>query len=176
MSGRLNGRSLPRRSGLTLPELLVAILLFGTTGALLLPHLVSVAPSEPAASGQRFESCTPVPYGSTDRVSTPEFAERGFIGVMLRHNPTPDGYVCVNRPFPGGPAERAGLRPLDVILRVDGASARNKGWKGLQRMLTNGQPRTPVRLTVRRAGVGTFDLRVIRSSFFEVFLPGIAGG
>jgi len=161
-----------RRTGLTLPELLVAILIFGSAGAVLLPYVVTSSPPRPTASEPRL-AAEPPGYEDGDSFGVRQLSERGVIGVMLHPYLTGDGYVLVSRPFPGGPAERAGVRPLDVILRVDGASARNKGRERLQRMITNGRPGSRVRLTVRRAGTGTLELRITRGSFLEVFLPGI---
>jgi hypothetical protein len=173
MSGRLARCPRSLRSGLTLPELLAVILICGTLGALLLPHLVSLPALPSAAVQPPSVSAAPMPCGVTLLASDPEFTQRGFIGAALDPYPTRDGFVRISRPFPRGPADRAGLKPLDVILRVDGATARNKGMEGVQQMITSGRPGTPVRLTVRRAGPTTLNLRVMRGSFLSVFLPGI---
>lgn len=47
--------------------------------------------------------------------------EDSFVGIGLELRKT-DGRIVVARPLPGGPAERAGIRPEDVILQIDGAS------------------------------------------------------
>jgi prepilin-type N-terminal cleavage/methylation domain-containing protein len=160
MDGSFRHLACRRRSGLTLPELLVAIVLFGTLGALLLPRLGS-GPAHPPIS-------SPAPG------SEPEQTQRGFIGAQLDRSPTSDGYVRVRGLVGGGPAHLAGLQPFDAILRVDGASTRRRGVDAVVHMITRGRPGTPVRLTIRRSRpAATRDLRIIRKSFTSVYLPGI---
>src|SRR4051794_39555405 len=114
MSGWLNRRPLSSRRGMTLPELLAAIMICGATGALLLPHLLS-APAPALAVGQpSYEPSSPTPDGDPTLAPEPDFLQRGFIGAALARTPTPDGFVRVRQPIPGGPADRAGLRPLDT--------------------------------------------------------------
>lgn len=61
-----------------------------------------------------------------------------------------DEYVVIVRPIPGTPAERAGLRPGDQILQVDGEDAR--GWSVAKAVLRIRGPRgTSVELLVRHA-------------------------
>jgi len=75
---------------------------------------------------------------------------------------TKDGYVRVHRPLEGTPAMKAGLKPFDVILKVDGQSTQNKDVDKVVRMI-RGKPNTPVRLTVRRhAVVKPFDVKIVR--------------
>jgi C-terminal processing protease CtpA/Prc len=103
-------------------------------------------------------------------------AERGFIGVQLTPAPAEDGYVRIRGMVAGSPAHQAGAWPGDSILRVDGRSTRNRGSEAVVRMITRGRPGTRVRLTVRRPGSpNARDLRILRGSFYDVFLPGIAG-
>jgi hypothetical protein len=160
----------PQRSGLTLIELLAAIALTGAVFTLLLPRLAPL--SEPAPPGAM------CPYGVERGLlpfSGPEAAERGFIGVQLGPVPTGDGYVWIRQPLPGRPAQDAGALPGDVILRVDGFSARNRSAEEVAAMITRGRAGTPVRLTVRRLGsADTRELRIRRGSFLSVFLPGFS--
>src|SRR5262249_33410357 len=77
----------------------------------------------------------------------------GYVGVgaLLDPHRTPDGYVRVRGLAPDTRAHAAGLKPSDVILRVDGSSTRNLGLEQLLRML-EGSAGAPVRLTIRRGG------------------------
>lgn len=74
-----------------------------------------------------------------------------------------DGYVTVIAPIKGSPAEKAGLRAQDRIIRVDG-----KDIAGLPIdevvSLIKGKKGTKVVLTIQRPGVETpFDVEVVRS-------------
>ena len=58
-----------------------------------------------------------------------------------------DGRIVITAPLPGTPAERAGIRPGDVILAVDGEST--EGWTVLESVIRiRGEEGTPVRLEV----------------------------
>lgn len=68
--------------------------------------------------------------------------------------------VTVLAPIEGSPAERAGIKPGDKILAVDGEDARNIGFDKMVRKM-RGAPGTHVKLVVRRDGQReplTFDL------------------
>ena len=68
--------------------------------------------------------------------------------------------VTVLAPIEGSPAERAGIKPGDKIVAVDGEDARNIGFEKMVRRM-RGVPGTHVKLTVRRDGQKepvTFDL------------------
>lgn len=77
----------------------------------------------------------------------------GYVGVgaLLDPHRTPDGYVRVKALAPGTQAHSAGLRPADLILKVDGSSTRSLRLDQILRLLEGGA-NAPVRLTVRRAG------------------------
>lgn len=63
-----------------------------------------------------------------------------------------DGYITVSAPIPETPAARAGMRPGDRIVEVDGESV--EGWVHDQAVeLLRGRPGTSVRIGVRRPGV-----------------------
>ena len=175
MAGMLTRPARRMRPGLTLPELLAAIVLFGTMGALLLPRLLPVPAREPvriAHEEWRRNSC---PYGGGTVLPSPLWwGERGYIGAQLDLDPSSDGYVCVRGVLPGRPAHSAGLRRDDIILRVDGVSTRKRDVETVVKMITRGRPGTPVRLGIRRPGSGEIrELRAIRQSFHSVFLPGV---
>jgi carboxyl-terminal processing protease len=73
------------------------------------------------------------------------------IGAFLEERPTPDGYTRISRAQPDTPAHRAGIRPYDVILKVNGISIRHKDVDTVMQMI-KGRADTPVKLTLRRKG------------------------
>ncbi len=75
--------------------------------------------------------------------------EYGGVGLEVMDR---DGYITVVAPIPGTPGARAGLRPGDRIVEVDGESV--EGWATDQAVgLLRGRPGTSVRIGVRRLGV-----------------------
>lgn len=65
-----------------------------------------------------------------------------------------DSWITIVAPLPETPAEEAGLEPGDQIIEVDGQST--EGWSSEKAVSTlRGEPGSRVRITVRRAGVGT---------------------
>jgi carboxyl-terminal processing protease len=96
-----------------------------------------------------------------------------FVGIGAQLEPalTKDGYVRIHKPLKGTPAEKAGLKPYDVILKVDGVSAQNKAGTGMDDQayvdkvvkLIRGKADTPVRLSIRRHGVSNpIEVRIVR--------------
>lgn len=74
--------------------------------------------------------------------------EYGGVGLEVADR---DGYITVIAPIPGTPGARAGLRPGDRIVEVDGASV--EGWLTDQAVdLLRGRPGTTVRMGIRRPG------------------------
>ncbi len=51
----------------------------------------------------------------------PDNKGKGFFGVLL----IDDGGVCISRVEPGSPADKAGLRPNDVIQSIDSSQVPN---------------------------------------------------
>ncbi|WP_409270361.1 S41 family peptidase [Neobacillus sp. SCS-31] len=73
-----------------------------------------------------------------------------------------DGYIMIVSPLKGSPAEKAGLKPKDIVLMVDGKSI--QGMSSTQAvMLIRGEKGTKVELTIQRPGVeGTIKVPIIR--------------
>jgi carboxyl-terminal processing protease len=91
------------------------------------------------------------------------------IGAQLEPDLTKDGYVRVHKPLKGTPAAAAGLKPYDVILKVDGVSTQNKDVDQVVKLI-RGKPDTPVRLTIRRKNAPKpLEVRIIRQPVeFEI--------
>ena len=90
------------------------------------------------------------PAGATAQNDAPP-GGRGWIGIQVEGRALPGGAarVMVVRVDRGSPAERAGVRPFDVLLRLDEAEASPEALSNLGDRL---RPGTPVRLAVLRGG------------------------
>lgn len=77
----------------------------------------------------------------------------GGIGATVR---TKGDYVVIQRPYEGFPAQKADLRAGDLILEVDGKSAKGLNSSDLTDLL-KGTAGTSVTLRIRRPGVGDMD-------------------
>lgn len=83
------------------------------------------------------------------------------IGAQLYSNLTAEGYIRIFRPIPGGPAERAGIRKGDVILKIEGVSIKGLPVDEAVRRI-RGKSNTPVRLTVRHTDGKVAELKIVR--------------
>ena len=83
----------------------------------------------------------------------------GGVGIEVDVN---DGWITVVRVMPGGPAARAGVRPGDRFLTIDGRSARDLSMEdALSHM--RGQPGTQIKVSLRRRDVeSAIDLTLTR--------------
>lgn len=75
--------------------------------------------------------------------------EYGGVGLEVADR---DSFVTVVAPIPGTPGSRAGLRPGDRIVEVEGESVEGWGTDAVAQIL-RGKPGTNVRMGVRRHGV-----------------------
>lgn len=76
---------------------------------------------------------------------------------------TTQDYLTIISPMPGSPAEKAGLRPNDKIIAIDGEDM--TGIDGeLVRQRVLGPKDTTIRLTILREGVEPFDADVTRAA------------
>lgn len=74
-----------------------------------------------------------------------------------------DGQPVIVQPMEGTPAERAGLRPNDLILAVNGEDVRGVTVAELQSKV-RGPAGTDVVLTIERSGETPFDVTITRAS------------
>lgn len=89
----------------------------------------------------------------------------------------PDCRLVIVAPLEGSPAEKAGLKPGDIVAKVDGS-----GLDGLSpdeaRDRIRGKKGTVVTLTIERAGRAPFDVEITRDVIHqrEVIVDDLAGG
>lgn len=72
----------------------------------------------------------------------------GGIGSLIRQQ---GDYVVISEPYEGFPAQKADLRAGDMILEINGTSAKGKKTDEVSKIL-KGQPGTSVVLTIKRNG------------------------
>jgi len=104
--------------------------------------------------------------------------EYGGVGLEVQDR---DSFVTVVAPIPGTPGSRAGLRPGDRIVEVEGRSVVGRGTDEVARIL-RGKPGTSVRMGVRRHGVEriipfevTREVIQLKAVPFAVLLEGGVG-
>ena len=105
-----------------------------------------------------------------DKKSYKEFREGTtgkFVGVGIEISQE-DGMVKVVSPIEGSPADRAGLKPGDLITKVDDTSMKGLSLnEAVKRM--RGEPRTKVLLTIyRKVENRTFPVTIIREEIKTV--------
>ena len=82
------------------------------------------------------------------------------IGAIVRRD-SATGAIVIVRPFSGSPAERSGVLPGDVVLKVNGEST--SGWSVEEAQLRIRGPRgTAVRLTVQHSDGKQQDVDIVR--------------
>lgn len=89
------------------------------------------------------------------------------IGALIRKI---DDYVTITEPYADCPASKAGLKAGDVIIAVDGKSAKGKSSNDVSKIL-KGFPGTEVVLTIKRPGEAKErDVTMVRD---EVLVPNV---
>jgi carboxyl-terminal processing protease len=74
-----------------------------------------------------------------------------FVGLGIEISQSDDGYVRIVAPIEDSPAWRAGIKPGDLITRIDARSIQNLGLdEAIKKM--RGEPHTKVALTILRQG------------------------
>lgn len=90
----------------------------------------------------------PEEYRSLKEENTGEFEG---IGAQLKGVPTRQGYIQIDRPLPGGPAAKAGVKRGDMISKVDGSSVVGLSVDDAVKKI-RGKSGSAVRLTLVRPG------------------------
>jgi len=84
--------------------------------------------------------------------------EYAGIGVYLT---TENANLVISALHPGGPAEKAGLKPGDIITAVDGVNVVGVSWD-VRHSLFRGKPGSEVTISVFRTGEGNLEFKVKR--------------
>jgi len=93
--------------------------------------------------------------------------EYGGIGTLVN---TIDGRITIVEPYKGYPAEKAGMRAGDVVIKVNGKSVIGKNHTELEDQMS-GQAGTEVEITVTRTGV--VDPIIFKLKREEVQMPDV---
>lgn len=103
-----------------------------------------------------------IPENEQDEFLTISTGEYGGIGAYIMQRP--EGGVQVTEPRNGTPSQKAGLRPGDMFLVINGDSVTNADSKTVSNML-RGQAGTDVKVTVKRPYVtdSILDFTITRS-------------
>lgn len=94
-------------------------------------------------------------FDNLQETTTGEF---GGLGVEVGRE---DGYIKIISPLDDTPAARAGIRPGDLIIQIDGTPLRELPPDRAAQMM-RGEPGSDVTVTIVREGVDSFDLTLTR--------------
>jgi carboxyl-terminal processing protease len=92
-------------------------------------------------------------------------------GVGFRTDVHEGGQIVIVETYTGSPAEKVGLKPGDVIVKVDGKAVKGKNDEELNDIL-KGSPGTKVSLTLHRAGDST-KTETIEVTREEIKIPSV---
>lgn len=88
------------------------------------------------------------------------------MGAMLSAD-TAKNEIAIVSIYEGAPAEKAGLKPGDVIVAIDGEKYDAKRLSEATMYLKNGKEGTTATITVKREGVGEMDILVTREKVIK---------
>jgi len=92
-----------------------------------------------------------------------------YVGVGMQLGER-DGWATVIEPFPGGPAERAGVQAGDRVVAVEGESTRRLSNEEVVRLL-RGAPGSAVSFTLDRLGADRFTVNLTREAVTRRAVP-----
>ncbi len=90
-----------------------------------------------------------IPESEIEDVKFITTGQYGGIGALIQKQ---DDYVVISEPYEGKPAQKAGLKAGDILLEIDGESAKGKSTSDVSAIL-KGQAGTSVDLKFERPGV-----------------------
>ena len=98
-----------------------------------------------------------IPESEMDDLRFMTTGEYGGIGSVIGKH---DSIIVISEPYEGFPAQKAGLKAGDVILKVDGKSTKGMSIEQVSNML-KGVANTEVNISINRMGVNK-EIKVIR--------------
>jgi carboxyl-terminal processing protease len=101
-----------------------------------------------------------------------EGTEGKFVGLGIEIGPSEDGTINIAAPIEDSPAWRAGIKPGDLISRIDGALVKDMDLdEAIKRM--RGEPHTRVVLTILRQGApAPLDIAITREQIVQKSVKG----
>jgi carboxyl-terminal processing protease len=101
-----------------------------------------------------------------------EGTEGKFVGLGIEIGPGDDGSIRIVAPIEDSPAWRAGIKPGDLIVRIDGAAVKEMQLdEAVKRM--RGEPHTRVVLTILRQGAhAPLDIAITREQIVQKSVKG----
>jgi len=125
---------------------------------------------------KRFVSAAILVAASMLMLGTTEVKEPIAAGVGLQVVPTERGEVVVLAVLRDSPSDRAGLKPGDLIIQVDGQRLLGTDFQAVTTHLLRGKVGSSVELTYQRPGVhGAFTMTLERQTLITgpVQIPGV---
>lgn len=118
-----------------------------------------------------------IPEEDTEDLTFMTTGSYGGIGALIVQR---DEYVMISEPYEGMPAQKAGLKAGDILLKIDGESARGKSTSEVSAML-RGVPHDKISVVVKRPGEKknlTFEferekIQINPVSYADCVAPGI---
>ncbi len=93
---------------------------------------------------------------------TREHLEGRFVGVGISVRVSEHGYLLIENPLPGSPAEVSGILAGDLVIKIDGNDIRGQGLREITSKI-RGDRGTKVILTIMRDGApDQFDISITR--------------
>ena len=90
--------------------------------------------------------------------------EYGGIGALIHQN---GEYVVISEPYEGAPAQKNELRAWDIILEINGQSAKGKSYSDVSAIL-KGQSGTTITLKIQRPGEDTPIIKTINREIIKI--------
>ncbi len=100
-----------------------------------------------------------------------EYVNNTFVGIGVRISTTAEGSTVIDALIAGGPAEKVGLKPGDIFVKIDGEDA-SKWDNSIVSQHLRGEENTSVSVTVLRGGK-TYDYTIKRSKVSDSSMTGV---